>query len=82
MYTYCYNNPVDYLDDSGNCPIVDWGKFVWRCITGSITNKKANSTNGFPIMQKPISPNMGKGAIGKKKLDVTKLKPSKKIIKQ
>ena len=82
LYTYCYNNPVDYLDDSGNCPIVDWGKFVWRCITGSITNKKANSTNGFPIMQKPISPNMGKGAIGKKKLDVTKLKPSKKIIKQ
>ena len=81
LYTYCYNNPVDYLDDSGNCPIVDWGKFVWRCITGSITNKKANSTNGFPIMQKPISPKMGKGAIGKKKLDVTKLKPSKKIKK-
>ena len=30
LYTYCYNNPVVYFDNGGNCPIVDWAKSFWN----------------------------------------------------
>ncbi len=26
LYTYCYNNPVVYFDNGGNCLLVDWAK--------------------------------------------------------
>ena len=49
LYTYCYNNPVVYFDNGGNCPIVDWAKSFWNWITGG--NKSNN--NKSKVTPKP-----------------------------
>ena len=51
LYTYCYNNPVVYSDNGGNCPVVDWAKPFRNWITGG--NKSNN--NKSKVTPKPTT---------------------------
>lgn len=58
MYTYCYNNPIVYSDNGGNCPVVNWVKSIWKWITGGnkTNNNKSKVTPKPTTMPKPTVP--------------------------
>lgn len=58
LYTYCYNNPVSYLDRGGNFPIEDFFNSAYNWFTNSKANDK-ESSHVMPnptTMPKPIGP--------------------------
>ena len=58
LYTYCYNNPVSYLDRGGNSPIADFFNSAYNWFTNYKANDK-ESSHVMPnptTMPKPIGP--------------------------
>ena len=91
LYTYCYNNPVIYSDNGGNCPIVDWAKSFWNWITGGnkSNNNKSKVTPKPTTMPIPASPTPTPKKTGfeittkqLKKLGWKKNTKSKKLVSQ